>query len=79
MDDAFGKRLRSSPRNAACGTDRVAGRRLIVFQAIKTEVAFDGGFPIIIVLHGSERTGFQALFAADAQFFIDENQAHFIS
>ena len=79
MDDAFGKRPRLAPRYAASGTNRVAGRRLIGFKTIDAQIAFDGGFPIIVILHGPERTGLQALFAADAQFFIDENHTHVIS
>ena len=52
---------------------------MAVLQSINAEIAFDGGFLVIVILHGSEGTGFQTLLAADAQFFIDENQPHFIS
>jgi hypothetical protein len=43
---------------------------LFVLQTFNTQIAFDGGLLIIIKLHGPEGTGFQALFTADAEFFI---------
>ena len=79
MNDAFGKRFGLSPRYAARGTDRVAGRALIVFQSIKAEIALYRCFLDIIILHGAEGTGFQTLFAPDAQVFIYQNQAYFVS
>jgi hypothetical protein len=48
------------------------------FQTLYTEITFDGGFLLIIVLHGPEGTDFQTLFTTDAELFFDENQALFI-
>jgi len=79
MNDAFGQRFGFAPRNAARGTDRVAGRGLTVIQAINTQIALDRGFPVIIILHGPEGTGCQTFLTPDAQIFIYQNQAHVIS
>ena len=46
---------------------------MIVFQTLDTEIAFDGGFLIVIILHGPKRTGLQTLFTTDTKIFIDEN------
>jgi len=78
-DKAVGKRFGLAPRYATGRTDRVACRSLIAIQTISTEIALDRSFLIVIILHGPEGTGFQALFTANADIFIDEYQPLFIS
>jgi hypothetical protein len=51
---------------------------LIILQSLHTKIAFDGGFLVIIILHGPEGTGLQTFFAPNAQVFIYQNEAHFI-
>jgi len=70
-DKAVGKRFGFAPRYAAGGTDREAGRSLLVIQSLDTEIALDRSILVIIILHGPKRTGLQTLFTTDADFFID--------
>jgi hypothetical protein len=70
-DKTVGKRFGFTPRYAARWTDREARRSLLVIQSLDTEVALDGSFLVIIILHGPEWAGLQALLTTDADFFID--------